>query len=160
MMVRTGSLRVKRALTAGNERGYAACSMPRTVVGPETRVGGPLTGKDELVVEGTVDGPITGEGTVTIAAGARVGGEVRGRDVIIGGALHHPVHAAATIRLLATAEVYGDLHAPRIAIDDGAVCEGALHMGRKRSRTNANEPAALREIPSLPGIGKRKLVRR
>jgi len=154
--------------------------MPRTVVGPETRVGGPLTGKDEIVVEGTVDGPVTGDATVTILAGARVAGEVRGKDVIVGGVMQHAIFGASSVHLLATAEVYADIHAPRIAIDDGAICEGALKMGRKRgaaaeqvnanvnananantnANVNASEPAKTREIPSLPAIGKRRLVRR
>src|SRR5262245_13989402 len=123
--------------------------MPRTVVGPETRVGGPLTGKDEIVVEGTVDGPVTGEATVTIAAGARVAGEVRGKEVVIGGVMHQPIFGAASVRLLATAEVYADITSPRIAIDDGAICEGALRMGRKRTPARALETATETETVNV-----------
>ena len=41
----------------------------KTVIGPETRIAGPLSGKDDLEVHGTVDGPVRGEASVTIAAG-------------------------------------------------------------------------------------------
>ena len=57
------------------------------MIGPQTRVAGPLSGKDDLVIEGTVEGTVQGEALVTIAAGARVNGEVRGRDVIVAGRL-------------------------------------------------------------------------
>jgi cytoskeletal protein CcmA (bactofilin family) len=158
--------------------------MARTHIGPETRVAGPLSGNDDLVVEGTVDGPVEGQAQVVIAAGARVHGEVRGRDVVVGGKLAHNVYASGTLRLLATAEVKADLIAPRIAIDEGAQFEGQVKMTRPSApapapatasanvnvSANANVkpavpaapamPAASREIPSLPPIGKRKLVRR
>src|SRR4051812_23035741 len=112
--------------------------MPRTVIGPGTRVAGPLSGQDDLVVEGTVDGPVTGDAQVTIAAGARVNGEVRGRDVIIGGTLHFNVFATATVRLLATAELTADIQAARIAIDEGALFDGQVRM--TRTPTNVNIP--------------------
>ncbi len=149
--------------------------MPQTVIGPGTRVAGPLSGQDDLVVEGTVDGPVTGEAQVTISAGARVGGEVRGRDVVIGGVLTHNVFATATVRLLATAELRADIQAARVAIDEGALLEGQVRMTRTPSSVNVNVNAhvnananvsvrpttpTLREIPSLPPVGKRKLVRR
>jgi cytoskeletal protein CcmA (bactofilin family) len=116
-----------------------------------------------------VDGPVEGTAQVTIAAGARVGGEVRGRDVVVGGKLEHNVHATGTIHLLATADVRADLIAPRIAIDVGAQFEGQVRMVRPanvNANANANvkpvapAPAGPREIPSLPAIGKRKIVRR
>jgi cytoskeletal protein CcmA (bactofilin family) len=108
-----------------------------------------------------------------------VGGEVRGRDVVVAGVLHHGVVATHSIRLLASAEVYGDLAAPKVAIDEGAVFEGRVRMGRRKQEPATAEPVAApsaaapaamapatvqppapREIPSLPGIGKKKLVRR
>jgi len=150
--------------------------MPRTVIGPETRVAGALVGKDDLVVEGTVDGPVTGDASVTLGPTARVAGEVRGRDVIVGGKLTYNVFGGSSIRLLATAEVRADLTAPRIAIDEGAQFEGQIKMRREAGRAEpAPAPAAAapapepprappkpvsREIPSLPEMGKKKLSRR
>jgi cytoskeletal protein CcmA (bactofilin family) len=103
----------------------------KTVIGSETRIAGALSGKDDLEVHGTVDGPVNGEAAVTIAAGARIGGEVRGRDVIVGGELTHAVYASGLVRLLATAKMTGDIEAPRIAIDEGAVFEGQVRMRKK-----------------------------
>src|SRR5258706_16102749 len=98
------------------------------VIGAETRVVGALSGPDDLVVDGTVDGTVTGQAAVTIGTSARIGGEVRGRDVTIAGALRYNVYASSAIRLTATAQVFGDLHAPRVAIDDGALFEGQIKM--------------------------------
>ncbi len=151
----------------------------KTVIGPETRIAGPLSGKDDLEVHGTVDGPVRGEASVTIAAGARIAGEVRGRDVIVGGELAHPVIATGTVRLLATAVVTGDIEAPRVAIDEGAVFDGQIRMRKKApAGTTVTVPTAptaahvavpaapvqampaTRAIPELASPGRKPLIRK
>jgi cytoskeletal protein CcmA (bactofilin family) len=155
----------------------------KTVIGPETRIAGPLSGKDDLEVHGTVDGPVHGVAQVVIAGGARIGGEVRGRDVVVGGELSHPVYATGTVRLLATAVLTGDIEAPRIAIDEGAVFDGQVRMRKKApapspaasptapSATNQVAPRAVpapaaphvqavRAIPELAAPGRKPLIRK
>jgi cytoskeletal protein CcmA (bactofilin family) len=155
----------------------------KTVIGPETRIAGPLSGKDDLEVHGTVDGPVRGEASVTIAAGARIGGEVRGRDVIIGGELAHPVFATASVHLLATAVMTADIESPRLAIDDGAVFDGQIRMRKKApaaaqtstATTSVTPPLAphvavpaapvqavpaTRAIPELATPGRKPLIRK
>jgi cytoskeletal protein CcmA (bactofilin family) len=144
----------------------------KTVVGPETRIAGPLSGKDDLEIHGTVDGPVHGEASVTIAAGARIGGEVRGRDVIVGGELAHAVFASGTVRLLATAVLTGDIEAPRIAIDEGAVFDGQVRMRQKKAvssgvaarsqPTPAPSPSVpqARAIPELATVTRKPLIRK
>jgi cytoskeletal protein CcmA (bactofilin family) len=151
----------------------------KTVIGPDTRIAGPLSGKDDLEVHGTVDGPVHGEAAVTIAAGARIAGEVRGRDVVVGGELAHPVFASGSVRLLATAVMTGDIEAPRVAIDEGAVFDGQVRMRKKAPATTATTavavptttavavPAApvkpvpaVRAIPELAAPGRKPLIRK
>ena len=125
--------------------------MARTLIGPETRVAGPLSGNDDLQVEGTVEGPVEGGAQVVIAAGARVHGEVRGRDVIVGGALSFNVYATGSVRLLASAEVRADIECPRIAIDEGALFEGQVRMrapATKAAPTTAPAPPAAPVAPA------------
>jgi cytoskeletal protein CcmA (bactofilin family) len=136
-----------------------------TVIGPETKVLGGLFGNDDLVIEGTVDGPVTGEQAVTLAAGSKVHGEVRGRDVVIGGTLEHNLYASRSVRLLATAQMSGDIEAPRISIDDGALFEGRVRMKKAAPAAapappRQPEPEPDRTIPPLATFGKKKLVRK
>src|SRR6185312_4030510 len=151
----------------------------KTVIGPEPRIAGPLGGKDDLEVHGIVEGPVHGEAGVTIAAGARIGGEVRGRDVVIGGELAHPVFASGTVHLLSTEVVTGDIEAPRLAIDEGAVFDGQIRMRKKHpplpaaGAPHAPVPApiatpaapvhavpAVRAIPELASPGRKPLIRK
>ncbi len=124
---------------------------------------------------------------MTLSVGARVGGDVSGRQVTIACVLRHNVQATQSIHLLATAEIYGDITAPRITVEDGAVLEG--HMRITRSSEAQAQPAqsasdrratqspmrqiaaALapeaaptaplpRVIPELPELGRRVATRR
>ena len=123
----------------------------KTLIGPQTRIAGPLSGTDDLEVHGIVDGPVDGGASVTIAAGARIGGEVRGRDVIVGGELAHAVFATGTVRLLATAVMTGDIEAPRIAIDEGAVFDGQIRM-RKKITSPAPVATPAPPVQSVPAM--------
>src|SRR5262245_20459510 len=91
-----------------------------TVIGPGTHLESGLRTKDDLEIHGRVDGAVVGEAAVLLAAGAEVGGDVWGTEVTIGCSLGHNVHATRSVRLLASAEVQGDIVAPRIVVDDGA----------------------------------------
>jgi cytoskeletal protein CcmA (bactofilin family) len=159
--------------------------MPPTVIGAGSRVLGGLTSTEDVVIEGIVDGPVSSEGSVTLAEGSTVNGEVRGSKVVLAGVHHQGVYASHGVRLLATAELHGDVHAPRFVVDEGALFEGQVRMkrpateappspppspsGERRSPSSpmrglAAAPAAPisadRAIPELPALGRRKLVRR
>src|SRR5262245_7760599 len=123
--------------------------MPRTKIRAGTRILGAIVASDELVIEGAVEGPVTGESTVTLAAGARVDGEVRGREVVIAAAHKHDVHASEAIRLLSTAEVTGNLFAPRLAVEEGALLEGRVTIVREKfvERRAADSPMRVQDSP-------------
>jgi cytoskeletal protein CcmA (bactofilin family) len=150
---------------------------PSTIIGPGTHIEGGLRARDDLQVHGKVDGNIVGEGAVLLAAGAEVGGDVTGAEVTIGCALRHTVYASRSVHLLPTAEVYGDVTAPRIVVDDGAVLEGNVKITRAEKkpqplpieeRRKENSPMRQiaapapreRRIPELPALGRRTATRR
>ena len=150
---------------------------PSTIIGAGTHIPSGLNAKDDVQVLGRVDGPIVGDGSVTLAAGAQVGGDVWGAEVTIGCALKHNVHATRSVRLLPSAEVLGDIVAPRIVVDDGAVLEGKVKITRvaapqvqvKEERRKDSSPMRQiaapvapkdRKIPELPALGRRVATRR
>jgi cytoskeletal protein CcmA (bactofilin family) len=149
--------------------------MSNTVIGAGSHIEGGIRAKDDLQVEGRVDGPISAEAKVALLAGAEIGGDVSGSEVTIGCVLKHNVRASQSVHLLATAEVYGEIRAPRIVVDDGAVLEGQVKITRaapekkdERRKTDspmrqiAAPPPAPKErkIPELPALGKRVATRR
>jgi cytoskeletal protein CcmA (bactofilin family) len=148
--------------------------MSNTSIGAGTHIESGIRSKDDLQIEGRVDGPIAGEAKVVLCAGAQIGGDISGSEVTIGCVLQHNVRASHSVHLLSTAEVYGEIRAPRIVVDDGAILEGQVKITRaaeaKEERRKADSPmrqvaAAApppkeRKIPELPALGKRVATRR
>src|ERR1700753_2987510 len=116
----------------------------KTVIGPDTHIPGAVSGKDDIEIYGTVDGSVHSEAAVTIAVGAHIGGAVRGRDVTLAGELSSSIHATGRVHLLATARLTGDIEAPRVAIDEGAVFEGQVRM-RPKAAAGAPGPGGATE---------------
>ena len=98
-------------------------------------VEGSIRGAGDLVVRGTVEGPITLDGTLTIDVAALVRGEVRARAIVVRGTLEGTAHASEVVRLEAGARLFGDVFAERISAASGALVRGRVRMaGAERLR--------------------------
>jgi len=99
------------------------------LVGPKVRIQGELTGDEDVVLEGRVDG------RVHLSKGFRVGphGEVRGdvhaHVVSIAGKVWGDVSADERVELLPSGSLEGNIRAPKIVISEGAQFKGRVDMG-------------------------------
>ena len=89
---------------------------------------GDVSGDEDLVVNGRLEGKIRVDRKVVVNAGAEVEGDVQARSVIIGGRVHGQVMATERAELLATGRVQGNVHAPRIVMAEGAQIQGRVVM--------------------------------
>ncbi len=102
-----------------------------TKIGSTTTVHGELEGHEDLVVEGRVEGKITlPSGTLTIARGARVEGEVRVRSLILSGEMKGPVAAAERVQISETGVMEGDVTTPKITVSNGARFTGYVKTNK------------------------------
>jgi cytoskeletal protein CcmA (bactofilin family) len=118
---------------------------PPSVIGRTTRVRGRITGEVDLDVQGFVDGEIAVGGDVTIDAHGMVGGGVRGRRLVVRGAVKGDLHGEEAIALEDGARVVGDVRAPRVAIAPGALVRGFVETGEgsgASAKTSRTQPAA------------------
>jgi cytoskeletal protein CcmA (bactofilin family) len=100
-----------------------------TVIGKSTRVRGRVHGPGDVEVQGFVDGEIAVTGDVTIALHGMVGAGVKGRKLVVRGAVKGDLVADEAILLEDGARVVGDLRAPRVAIGVGALVRGYVETG-------------------------------
>jgi cytoskeletal protein CcmA (bactofilin family) len=100
-----------------------------SVIGKTTRIRGRVTGDVDLEVHGFVDGEIAVGGDVTVDAHGLVGAGVRGRRLVIRGAVKGDLHGDEAILLEEGARVVGDVRAPRVAIAPGALVRGFVETG-------------------------------
>lgn len=115
-----------------------------TVIGRTTRVRGRVTGSVDLEVQGFVEGEIAVGGDVTVDSPGIVGAGIRGRRLIVRGAVKGDLVGDESIRLESGARVVGDVRAPRVAIAQGALVRGYVQTGD----ADAAAPRAARVQPA------------
>jgi len=114
----------------------------RALVGPATVIRGELSGEEDLLVEGRVEGKIDlRQNAVTVGAKGRVAAEVLARAILIDGEVEGNLVAEEQIVIRRSGRVRGDLVAPRVTIEDGARFKGSIDMEPKRATMPAVTPS-------------------
>ena len=116
------------------------------VIGPNIRIQGELSGDEDLVVEGRVEGKISVTKGLRIGPQAQVNAEVKAHHVVIAGRVVGNVVAAEKVEILPSGILEGNIRAPKIAIAEGAQFKGSVDMGGKAPV----EPAARAERAERP----------
>jgi len=110
----------------------------QAVIGPNIRIQGELSGDEDLVVEGRVEGKISVTKGLRIGPQAQVNAEVKAHHVVIAGRIVGNVIATDKVEILPSGVLEGNIRAPKIAIAEGAQFKGSVDMGSKP----ANDAAA------------------
>ena len=117
--------------------GLPAGTRNTTVLTADCEFKGALAFSGELQLHGKLEGTIESEGgALTVGEEALIKAEIRVNDVLIYGKVQGNIYATGRVELRGKAEVYGDLHANRLAMDDGVV-----FVGRSNSLSGKNQPA-------------------
>ena len=98
------------------------------LVGPKTKLKGEISGHEDLVIRGRVEGTISVDKHLVVDTGGRVQASVRAAAIIISGEVVGDCHARERVELRSTGQLTGDIHAPRIVIAEGAEFHGRSHM--------------------------------
>jgi cytoskeletal protein CcmA (bactofilin family) len=119
-----------------------------TIIGRTARVRGRLTGDADLEVQGFVEGEISVSGDVTVDVHGMVGAGIRGRRLVVRGAVKGDLLGEQAILLEEGARVVGDVRAPRVAIAPGALVRGYVETGEGTGEAlRASRAAATRAVP-------------
>lgn len=113
------------------------------VVGKTVVVKGTITGKEDLVVDGRVDGDIElPENRLTVGVGGHVQGGVRAREIVVYGTVQGNLEASERVEIKKNARVLGDLRAQRPVIEDEAYFKGNVETIRVEQPKPAPVPQA------------------
>ena len=96
---------------------------------------GEITAQEALTIAGQVDGTIDVAGhIVTVEQGALVAADISAAAIVVCGKVQGTLAAATRIHRQSGAEVKGDLNAPKLAVEDGAVVQGKVQVaGQERA---------------------------
>jgi cytoskeletal protein CcmA (bactofilin family) len=98
------------------------------LIGSKVTVKGSISGSEDLVVYGRVEGRVGLEKGLTIEEEGAVQADVEVTEATVKGELRGEVVASKSAVLLPTARVVGNIRAPRIVIEDGARFSGTIEM--------------------------------
>jgi cytoskeletal protein CcmA (bactofilin family) len=102
-------------------------------IGGSILVKGDVVSTEDLVIDGQVQGTIElGDHSLIIGQGASVVADLVAKSVTISGQVKGNVIGAATVELKSTAEVEGDITAPKFLMEDGAALSGKVDTGSKK----------------------------
>jgi cytoskeletal protein CcmA (bactofilin family) len=138
--------------TAGSERSTSTPEQAdRTVIASSIHIEGALQGSGEVLVFGKVTGTIDCSGGIHVAARGSVAATVHGRSVVVAGTVKGDITADERIELEPSANVDGDMTAPRILIRDGATFRGQVNM---KTPPNRPKPKAQPGSPKVDPSGQ------
>ena len=129
---------------APTTRQTSSSASGRATIGPSISIKGDVTGSEDLLIQGRVDGSITLDNyAVSVGNDGRVTANITGRVITIEGNVEGDLTAEEQIVLRGSAQVHGDIKAPRVVLEDGATFRGLVDMGAPKAKApQAGAPAA------------------
>jgi cytoskeletal protein CcmA (bactofilin family) len=88
--------------------------------------------RNELLLDGEVEGEINSTGTLTIGEHAQIRGEIRAKSVQVRGAVRGNIFASERCQLLAGCTLRGDIQAPRLVVDENATFIGSAKVAPQK----------------------------
>jgi len=125
-------------------------------IGKSITISGDLTGEEDLVIEGKVEGKVSlPNSQLTIGANGSVKAEVQAKSVVVVGRVSGDIRGTERVEIQATGHVDGDVTAPKLSVAEGAVLNGSIQMADKPG-AGAAKPGAAPAGSGGPGGEVRK----
>lgn len=123
-------------------------------IGKSISIKGDLTGEEDLVIEGKVEGKVDlPQSELTIGANGHVKADVHAKAVTVVGRVAGNVNGSERVEVQATGVVDGDVRAPRLIVQEGARINGSIQMEDKAGAGATRQPSPSPK-PVTPGGGE------
>lgn len=126
-------------------------------LGSSLRVKGEISGTEDLLIEGPVEGLIHLEGRkLTVGKLAKLTADIKAREVVVYGYVKGNVRATGKIEIKKNGSVNGNLTTAQIMIEDGADFKGTIEIDRSTTK-EADENVFLRAASAAAGTGPKTI---
>jgi cytoskeletal protein CcmA (bactofilin family) len=121
------------SMDSGESRaGSPKSSGKGAIIGSSIQINGDVKGDEDLLIEGDVTGTVELKNHVlTIGKDGTVKANIQARAIMVDGTTDGDLTASESISIRATADVRGNLLAPRVALEDGARLKGSIEMDQQ-----------------------------
>jgi len=104
-------------------------SSTQAAIGSSIVIKGEITGKEDLLIDGKVEGSIHLKGhNVMIGQSGQIKANIDAKLIVIEGELHGDVNGEEKVIIRETGNVHGNIVSPRVTLEDGALFKGSIEM--------------------------------
>jgi cytoskeletal protein CcmA (bactofilin family) len=125
----------------------------RNILSADVEIKGNLKFTGELTFEGKLDGEIQTDGVLSLGDSAVINGNISGQSVVVRGKVNGNINAKDKIEIKNKAELFGDIRATKLIIEEGVVFVGKTEVNPNKV-TPMVQPRAVEPVKVLEPIGK------
>ena len=113
-------------------------------IGPSMNIKGEIRTREELLVDGEVEGLLESQSLLTVGHNGKVRANIKAREVVIFGSVRGDVEVSEKIAIREQGSLIGNIKSAGISIDDGAYFKGSIDIMRPEPKVTTkavkNEP--------------------
>src|SRR5512136_1921188 len=107
------------------------------ILNSDVEITGTLKFTGELKFDGKLNGDIASDGTLNLSDNAVIKGNLNVNSVVLRGKINGNVTAKERIEIKAKTELFGDIRAAKLAIEEGVTFEGKTEVNPKKVAPSA-----------------------
>ena len=111
-------------------------STSKNILNSDVEIKGNLRYSGELTFDGKLEGEVHTDGVLALGDGAVINGNINAQSVVVRGKVNGNVNAKEKIEIKARAELFGDIRATKLVIE-----EGVTYVGKTEVNPNKVTPA-------------------
>src|ERR1700690_2150737 len=100
----------------------------KNVLNSDVEIKGNIKFSGELSLDGKLDGEIHTDGTLNLGDSAVINGNITAQSVVVRGKVHGNITAKEKIDIKAKAELFGDIRATKLVIEEGVTFVGKTEV--------------------------------
>jgi cytoskeletal protein CcmA (bactofilin family) len=118
------------------------------VIGPSIQINGDLSGEEDLVIQGKVNGTIQlREKSLTVGNQGQVDANVLAHSIIVEGKVNGDLYGSERVCIRKTGNVNGNIVSPKVSLDEGCRFRGSIDMDQEVIKQAFAKPAVSSSMP-------------
>ncbi|RPJ59011.1 MAG: polymer-forming cytoskeletal protein [Acidobacteria bacterium] len=110
----------------------------RAIIGSSILIKGDVSGEEDLVVQGQVEGRIElRQHNVTVGKNGRVKADIWGKIISVEGEVIGNIYGEEKIVIRSSGVLHGNITAPRVTLEDGSKFKGSIDMDSRQAEKAA-----------------------
>lgn len=144
---------VQSPVTTPSDKSFSPRST--AVIGKTIKVKGTISGNENLVIEGTVDGSIDlPQNDLTIGESGQVVANLDAKTIKVDGQVTGDISGSEKVVISKSGRVQGNIVAPRVTLEDGAKFKGSIDMDPGNDVAAAQPAVGAKSVPPSPARDK------